>query len=80
MKQRWELEVERTEVAPVEGTGVRQLRNTSLLRVLTELSNFARFRRPPSTMLSTLISALASGSLRERRELLTEPFSPSLSL
>ena len=42
----------------------------------TELSNFALLRRPPSTMLSKLMSALASWS---RRELVTETLPVSLS-
>ena len=39
--------------------------------ILTELSN-ARLRLPPSTILSTLISAFTC-SVLERRELVTEP-------
>jgi len=42
---------------------------------LTELSN-ARCLLPPSTMLLTLISALTC-SVRDLRELVTDPFAPS---
>ena len=47
---------------------------------LTELSNLARFLLPPSTILSTLISALANCSLRALSELVTDSAPPSLSL
>src|ERR1700753_1897484 len=79
-----------TRLNPEEGLGMVQrveapkgfVNNVSLASYsrLTELSKRARLRRPPSTILSTLISALATTSTLPRRLLVTDAFPPSLSL
>lgn len=66
---------ERTEAVPWQ---VSIANPPSVSVGLTELSN-ARFLRPPSTMLSIVISALISSAF-ERLELATEPLSLSALL
>jgi hypothetical protein len=90
----WELVEGRREAAPVEDADISMVILVIVVVVvvvdlietrknvclsLTELSNLARLRRPPSTILSRLISALAN-SLLAFFELVTEPWPPSLSL
>ena len=83
---RWNLSLELEEVqrgvVPVRRLAVSTLNPLVcvICQLLTELSNFALFLLFPSRMLSRLISALASCSLRALRELVTEPPSPSLLL
>lgn len=84
--KRWNLSLGLEEaqrgVVPIKRSSVSVLNPPIcvLCQLLTELSNFALFLLFPSRMLSRLISALASCSLRALRELVTEPPSPSLLL
>lgn len=73
------LEVARIGVVPIATRCIsgRIERKDQRQTKLTELSNLALFLLPPSRMLSRLISALASCSLRALRELVTEHAPPS---